>query len=280
MPDAPGNPNLAFDQMQVMLQFARTRINDAIQSVGGEVLTDTQPFSQVVVNAAWRRMQGIVASMGFSLLKKDAVIFNLPVVASPPPLPLDPSTQCWMNWTQFFDGANFYDSPTLPLDFISPLRLWERRADLNGSGALKFLEMDLLIADLPSIDHRYRNWVAQWRNNALFLPGATVATDLKMFYSAFLPDFIDMGSGDSGTPWSSALIPIPRAASALAWVVGYEMVLPRGDVDAEVFNTRGTEETMKLADQELQDPRTIKAIAELGKRGDPTSPSASAMVKG
>lgn len=278
MPAAPSNPNLAFDQMQVMLQFARTRINDAIQSVGGEVLTNDQPFSQVVVNAGYRRLQGVLASMGTSLLKKDAVIFNLPVIAAPPPLAIDPATQCWMDWTQFFDGANYFDHPTLPDDFISPLRLWERRTAQAGATPSNFLEMDLLIADLPSIPKSYRNWAAQWRNNALFLQGATQPADLKIFYSAFLPDFIDQGD----VFWYSGVIPIPRAASALAWFVGYEMVLPRGDVDADVFNQKGMEEAAKLADLELQDPRTIKAIAELSKRGDPTSPNGTPapMVKG
>ena len=36
---------------------ARVRVNDAIQLIGGDTLTDSQPFTQVMTNAAWLKLQ-------------------------------------------------------------------------------------------------------------------------------------------------------------------------------------------------------------------------------
>jgi hypothetical protein len=270
MPMVVTSPNAPYDSMQFVLRIARTRLLDAIQTIGGDVLTDAQPFSQYIANAAWRRLQEFLAVRGFARLKSEAVLYQVPSVAPNPPYTApDPAMNVWINWDQCFDGQNYFNAPTLPKEMISPFRVWERPTAFAPKTPGKFLEMDQMLSGLPAVPHGWRSLRWQWRDDALYIQGATQATDLWIFFAAYLPDFIDMGT----VPWSQAKVPIPRAADALAWYIVYETSMARGDLESSTINQMAEDAATRLTERETMEPRSVGNASEFFKMPDSYTPS-------
>ena len=245
-----------YDTVQMALNMARTRLNDAMASIGGDILTDTQPFTQTVVTAAWRRQQGFLANKGFSRFKATTVIFNLPVSGNP-----DPSSRAWIGWSGYWDGANFFPQPVLPQDFISPLKVWERQSGCNMPFPDPPMECILDgITDTPKWVWN-RRW--EWQQDMILFPGATQVNDLKVLYNAYLPDFIDT----DGHAWYEQPIPVMRSADCLASYICYEMAAPRGDVDAESFRTQAEMAAAELfnTDQRMKQRVNIRRRSQSGR---------------
>ena len=244
---APPITNAPDDTVEQALNLARTRVNDAIVSVGGEVITDALPATVVIVNGAWRRLQSALMSLGAPRLKNEKILYGLPVVSFYAPLTApDPGATFWINWSQCFDGANYWTPPSvavLPADLIVPLKLWERPSGGNTPTGKLFMEMDEYRNGLPRIGKQYRNWYWEWKDDTLTLPGATLKTDILIRYAEFIPDFTDV----DGVPWHQALVPIPRAQNAFALYIASEIAGARGDVDRAQFDTDALAATMELA---------------------------------
>lgn len=235
MPFPPAPPAI-LDSVEYVLNLARVRLNDAIASLSGDVLTDTAPFTQPLTNGAWRRMQAEFARLESPKLVNQGVVYSLPAVAAiSPAITPDASTYCWMNWSQFFDGVNYFTSPVLPADLIAPIKIWERVQITPDTG--QFYEMDRSDAFQP-VPKGSRMWKWEWRNNALQLQGSVTVTDLLIRYAAYYPDFANAGN----VQWYQQVIPIPRVASALAWLVAFEMAQARGDQGADGLNQHGMDE--------------------------------------
>src|ERR1700731_661321 len=117
-------PLAPYDIVIVPLNVARARLNDRIESLaplGGQLLDNTQPFTQQVVNTAWRTLQEFLGDLGYAILRNETIFTNVPAAGSS-----DPALQAWMSYSGFFDGVNFSFSPFLPPDMMAPLDLWER----------------------------------------------------------------------------------------------------------------------------------------------------------
>ena len=233
-------PSAPYPLVNDALNLSRTRINDAIQSIGGEMLTNNQPFTQVMTNGAWLRMQRFLASIGYSRVRKRCVLTGFPICASQ-----DPASECVLNWSFFFDGVSYWippNVPVLPQDLIAPLRIGERRSfgfpPSLTQGNSSFRPM-ALIPD-GNIDNRKTasNQWFDWRGDDLVLPGATVMFDLELFYSASLPAFNTVGQ----VPWYSQPVPIIQGESALAHFICNEFAVGRGDMDAASWLTSGQQD--------------------------------------
>src|SRR5215472_4981990 len=190
--------NAPYDSLEDVLNCARVRLNDAIQTLGGEVLTDTAVFTLTFVNAAWMRLLQLLAGYGISALNAQWDWFSVPVAAN-----TDYGSQCYMNWDNFFDGTNLQTSPQLPMDMISPVDLYERP---HGT-TLQYSDVDQLFNGLPTVAKGPLNRVWEWRQNAIYLPGTTAAVDLRLRYSRFLPKFVDTGT----IPFAQQPVQIPLA---------------------------------------------------------------------
>src|SRR5579863_587817 len=233
------------DTANAVLNTARSRIDDLILSPGafptgsdpGQQLTQVGGGNllaelnddgslclrtQIIFNSAYRKFQKDLGNLGYRLLIGDNLIIPaLPVNSNP-----DPATQSWLSWNGFFDGTTFHSSPAMPADFAAPLKIRER---LNGTNSL-FIPMRCALDGLRNQFVRTvfdRQW--EWRENALYLPGATSITDKQFRYTRFLPDLVQTVVGSVTTPWYYQLLPIPRCLSALAWYVAIEVAFPRGD---------------------------------------------------
>ncbi len=194
----------------------------------GDIFADAQSYVLPTVNLAWRKLQKKLADKGHPQLEAETIIYSLPVVTS-----LDPGTQQWMNWTNFFDGTNEQTGPTLPNDFVSPLRLWERQSGV-GTNLCSFCAMhpapDALRTKQKGSCNRY--W--DWREDAIYFAGSILPMDLRVRYARAIPD-ISVAPGGFG----STVVPIMRCADALAYYSAGIFVVPRGGLTGPDFEAKG-----------------------------------------
>lgn len=254
--------NPPYDTVEMVLQSARVRLNDAIQSINGDILTDTAAFTPQVINNAWRRLQEYLVDRGFSKFNEEIVFTAVQAWASS-----DPGVFVSFNWAQYSDGVNAWPGPVFPQDMISPLELYER---VNGSNGI-FLPMDQIFNGLPTAnpgtgptarDPLNRLW--EYRNETIFMPGATGLTDLRMRYAAYAPDFAYNGN------WNTP-VPIMRSLNAFAWYICGEMARPRADMDAGQFDTYAMDASEQIWNRDYREGKRLFQRAELGKMTDTRS---------
>lgn len=207
-----------------VLNTARVQVNDAIQSIGGQTLTNIAPFTPVLTNRAFQMFQQFLISLGYTRLRRPSFdILNLPPVAN-----ADASLQVILSWVGYFNGIGSFD-PTyaIPQDFIKPLKLMERPSD-TAPNINSFIDMDgpeQGIVRVPSIPKEQQNRIWVFDDDGIWMPGALVLTDLRIDYLAFLPDF-------TGTFPGTQTVNIMRSTDALAGFIAYCFSAPRGDLDA------------------------------------------------
>jgi hypothetical protein len=238
-------PSAPYPLVNDALNLARTRINDAIQSIGGEMLTNSQPFTQVMTNGAWLKMQKFMASMGYSRVRKRTVLTGLPIAGSQ-----DPASECILNWSWFFDGVSYWlppDTPVLPPDLIAPLKLKERQSSgyqaVLTAGYTGFRPMGLSSTGENSNARKvcFNGWF-DWRNDEIVLPGTTMSVDLELYYSVALPDFNTVGQ----VQWFDQPLPVIQGKSALAYWICHEFAPGRGDADGDSWLTKAQQDCREL----------------------------------
>lgn len=169
-----------------MLNAARVRLNDAIQSIGGDILKDSQPFTQQMANSAWLRMQQFLANLGYARLIDEEIITGLPIVASS-----DPASQCWIDWTGFYDGTQIWTGFALPRKCMFPLRIWDRVTGFNAGWGEPLRN---IMDGLPATYKYPRNGIFEWRNDRIYMPGSTISVDLRIRFAQFFPFFENQGT--------------------------------------------------------------------------------------
>jgi hypothetical protein len=228
MPAIPLGPAAPYDTVDSVLNTVRTRINDAIVQLSGEVLTDNQPFTQEMTNTGFRKLQSFLANLGMSRFRKRVVLSAFPVVGSQ-----DPASECLLNWTFYFDGVSYFYPPAtmvLPQDFILPLTIGERQTGTMWP----FTKVEMAVTGmLPDWRKGPRNGWWDWREDGIYMPGSLYSMDLQVYYAAFLPDFVTQGD----LMWYQQPVPIMRCKSALANYIAAEFSGPRGDLDVAAFTT-------------------------------------------
>lgn len=225
-----------YDTVNAVLYAVRARIGDDIDTllpVGGQVATNSQAYSQQLVNSAWRVLQQFLDSNGF-------VRFTIPnfIIASLPPVnSLDTAIQVTLSWDGYNDGVTDFPSVVLPQNLIRPIEMSERPSDA-APNINAFIDMDgpnQGIVRIPSIPKMDWNSLWLWNDNAIYMPGALALTDLRITYSAYLADFADTGdvtSATNFTPWFEQPVPIMRALDPLASFILAEIEKARGNMDA------------------------------------------------
>lgn len=222
-------------------------MNDAIESIGGDILTDDQPFTQEMTNDAWRRLQSFLANLGYSRLKKPLVLYAFPTVAS-----TDPASWTTLDWTAYFDGVSFWVPPNvgvLPADLILPLRVSER---ITGSNS-NWQPMAMAKDQLPAVRKGPYNGWFQWENDLLYMPGSVYSMDLRFEYAAFLSDFLTVGDSF----WYNQPVPIMRSKNALSYYICAEAAGAREDMDAEPFIVKAEQEARLIFNQEVSQKQRV-----------------------
>ena len=237
----PISVSAPYDTVDDCLNLTRARVNDAIVTIGGEILTDTAPFTQVYTNGAWRRFQAYLANLGFSRFRTRIILSNFPVVGTQ-----DPAIQTYLNWSEYYDGVSFYtpnDVSVLPQDFILPLKIAERQTGTNSP----FRPMQMGLDGLPDVRKCPWNQFWDWRDDKIYMPGALMRFDLQIEYSRYLTDFETVGEIE----WFEQPVPIMRCLSAFSNYIAYEFAKTRADLDAAVFMADAKADAMYLFNNEV-----------------------------
>lgn len=272
MPILPPISTVAvLDSVTTILNSIRVRLNDALPSLyptGGKVLDNTSAFTQQCFNNGYRKLQEYLSNLGYTPLIQEIIITNLPVVESQ-----DPASQVYINWNNYFDGANYNSTPVLPDDLIQPLKVWERWSDQNMP--FPDVPMECYLDGLPTNQKTTYNGCWEWRNNSIYMPGSQREMDLRIRYVKYLPDIVDIGS----VRWYQGNVAIPRCLEALSLFVCAEFAssrMPDNDAEAAMqtgavksFSERaeGAAKLMFNRDVKMKERVTVSRIPRSGRGG-------------
>ena len=268
---------LNFDSVIVAVNAANVRLSgpvDTLYPVGGQLVGNSNAFSQQAVNSAWRKMQAKLADFRYSALQIDTLFSNVPPTGS-----TDPATQCNINGVNYFDGSGTQSAPILPSNIIRPYELTERPYQA-GTNPNLFTRMDIELFSLPRVPKASWNRMWLWKNNAVYLPGALVATDIVMLYAQLLADFVD-NSPTTATPWFNQLIPLLGCIDPFADYICREIMIARGDAaGAAAFQISAEANVQLMVNQDTTAPGSVVKASELMKMQDRFSPVGTQVKRG
>ena len=265
-------PTAPYDLVMTVVNAVKVRLNDEITTldpIGAKFLKNGQYFTLQTANNAWRKLQQFLFDLGYGSLKQETLFTNVPPAAT-----VDPASQMCLSFTDFWDGVTHQAAPVLPQNLITPYDLWERK---TGSGAL-LTEMDLVLNGLPAVTKAQWNRRWEWRNNAIYLPGATVATDIRLRYGGFFLDFADVGAVAganqlANAPWYAQPVPILSCADSLADYCCREISVARGDMEgAAAFQASAEVNARLILNRDTAAPKSILKASEYGKMQDRHTP--------
>ncbi len=230
-------PTAPYDSLEQVVNAARMRLNDMIASVGGEVLTDTKPFTIVAINAAWRKFQEKLTSLGFLRFKNEVLFENFQTYFGG----VDSLPMVKFDWTGYDinTGLGLNALAALPQDFIAPIELRERTSVTGGAGdtGSPLLTMDFVHGALPRIPKNGLGRLWTWMDEAIWLIGTTNPVDLWIRYWSYAPDFVASGSTPPLVTFPNQPVPIMRALDAFSLYLAAEIATPRGDMTAQALLT-------------------------------------------
>lgn len=256
-----------YDSVYVAMYTAMGRLNDRINTLyptGGKILANTQDFTHAMVNVAFRKLQEKLADLKYSGIEDEDTYTAVPAAASS-----DPLVQVRWDYAGYFDGTTNWPAFAWPNTLIRPYQLWER---ISGSEAL-LTEMDEVKNGLPSVPKGVWNRQWDWRDDALYMIGATGATDVRVRYAQYFPDFAD-NSPTASTPWFNQPLPILRCIDAFADYICREFCIARQDPDAAaMFQASAEANAEKIVNRDTTQGGAILKTSELGKMGDKYTPT-------
>jgi hypothetical protein len=227
----PGSTLKPYDTVGTVLQYARVFTGDAARGLDGDLLSSAQPYTVALLNSAWRRLQDDLIDGGVETLIKEAIISSIPPVFS-----TDPSVSTFLTWDGYCDGQQLFPNPNLPNDMVIPSCLWERPSGSNGS----FDELKACDGGLPTGYPGASIGYWEWRDDKIFMKGATQVTDLKMRYVTYYPD-LDIAD--------ITQVPVMRSARALGYLIAAEFSAGRGAVAAPQMEANAQREISRMTNR-------------------------------
>lgn len=212
-----------YDTAEYVLNLARSIANDAALGIQGNLLSDNQPYTFPMLNAAYRDLQDELTDAGFETFPAEAELTQVPAISVNP----QPGLQVSIDYNGYNNGTQNFDSPYLPIDMVGPLRLWERQSGANA----QYIPMGPANDGLPSVAQGYRFGVWEWRQDKIWMVGATQINDLRLRYNSILPDLVD---GDSP-------VLVLRSDRALAYALVAEWAGARGSPMAAALVAKANE---------------------------------------
>lgn len=217
----------AYGTVEGVLNETRAIINDMMFSQAGEILTDTAPFTFLQLNRAAQYFENELINHGVLTFKKETILTPITAVAT-----LDPGAQVNISDAGYFDGVNPHATPVVPFDLQVPEFLWERKTGSTEN----WVEMAELPDGLPSTVQTLRLRLWEWRQDAIYMPGATQSEDIRLRYTSEVVNF--------STP--NDVILIRGSQSALSSYLAYVFAESRGSVMADKFMVMGKEFTLQI----------------------------------
>lgn len=197
-----------------VVQNARAIINDMLRTTAGAILTDTAPFTSVLLNMAIRRTQRRLAINGLLSNVVDNYILTpiLPVANS------DPGTQVSINQNGYYNGVATISTPPLPADLILPLSLAQRQTSSGQQFTPMTPAKGPLLSRIPG--PYFSEW--EWRGDAIWMVGCQNTMDLRVRYEQAIARI------SSTANFSQTTIGIRDGEDALTWGMVYVYSISRG----------------------------------------------------
>ena len=225
-------PTSAYNVCEDVLNRIRTIINDS-EIQGGDVLTDTAPFSFQILNSAFERVQLELAKVGVETMIEYAWLIGLPSMSI-----VDPEGRMIVDdtGTRIFypNGTGNVSSltPQLPVDMIFPLKLWERQTSTTNF-AVPMQQPNTGLFNMNQQTYLV-DW--EWEGDALMFRGALQSQDVKIKYEKHLPLLVA----------STDPVPIRGVVNAAAYQGATIFAQSRGGAISPMFKVRADEEIMLL----------------------------------
>lgn len=176
----------SYNTVEQVLNRLRVILNDS-EIQGGDVLTDTAPFSLELVQGGFERVQIELANVGVETLQKEWWILGIPSVPIVDPegrVTVD-DAGCEITYPNGIGNA-FSLSPQLPPDLVVPMKLWERQ-----NGTPNFVsDMVQPNTGLTHISQQAFLVDWQWEGDQLTFRGALQVQDVKVKGEKVLPRLV------------------------------------------------------------------------------------------
>jgi hypothetical protein len=172
-----------FPNLQGMMDQFRSLINDDGGGndgpQGGIIATNDAPFTKPFLNKAIRWLYRKLRNVGDpALILDNYLLLGLPALTQP-----NPAVQVSLGFLGYFDGFAMHSQWTLPAGAMGIDRLWERAS----STGLDFVTVRAAPDGLTPRMQTERMGVYEWRQNALWMPGALQAIDLRIRCKITIP---------------------------------------------------------------------------------------------
>lgn len=161
----------------------RAIVNDMVFSQAGEILTDTANVEYPLLNDSLEWFQNEVNNHGINTFTKETVLTPVTAMAV-----TDPGIQVNISDTGYFNGAGNSAQPQLPTDLLVPEFLWERKTTSTDEWA----PMRERLGGLPSIPQGPVLCYWEWRQDGIYMLGATQSNDIKLRYKGSHAPFATM----------------------------------------------------------------------------------------
>lgn len=169
-----------------MLNRLRAIVNDS-EIAGGDILTDSAPFTFTLLNGGYERVQLELAKAGIEVSIADAWLIGLPTMPTVDPearMVID-DTGCNILYPNGV-GDVFSPTPQLPVDLVLPLDLFERQTGTTYEAR----RMRQARSGLASANQNLYLIEWDWKTDGLRTRGARQSQDLKIEYEKQLPRLV------------------------------------------------------------------------------------------
>ena len=226
-----------------VMNLGRALINDMIRATGGQILTDTAPYTIFFLNSAIRKTQRYLANNG--LLSN--VVDNAILTPITPVVNQDPATQVFISALGYYNGTNTLSQPVLPPDLILPLSIAQRQTGAGAQFSPMMPAKGPLMSRIPG--PYFGEW--EWRNDAINMVGSTNTMDIRVRYEGRLPRISPTAN------FSNTTINIRDGEDALAMAMVMRYAFSRGAAQRAEAKAEWKEECDELINRYVRKDQRI-----------------------
>lgn len=171
-----------FPTLQSIADLFRAKINDTFNNLGGTgtgagggsglIMPNSNPDLLTFMAEAVYEIFSDLRNVG----DPELVLDNYIVSGLPPVAQQDPTIQVSLAYQGFFDGYQWHSEWVLPINTSKVLAIWERETAANED----FQPVQAAPFGLPGVLQGRRMQFWEMRQGAVWLPGATLTTDLRL----------------------------------------------------------------------------------------------------
>lgn len=190
--------NIRYPSLQSIADLFRASINDtfpgATNTPGeGLIMPDTNPDLLTFMAASIRGVYSDLRNIGDPTL----ILDNYVLLGIPPLAQMDSTVQVCLSYAGYFNGYTWSDLWTLPISCQTVERLWERPSSTTLVGGFT----PMTPAPFGLTPCAQGMLMGQWemRQNAIWMPGAMQAVDLRIRCRITFPQVLDPTNVDFTT---------------------------------------------------------------------------------